>query len=254
MTVVLRPVLALALLAVLWQAVVWAAVVPERYFPPIATVVQAGLAMIARGQMQQALFDTGSRAVLGAIAVNLIGIGLGLAATGAPSLRRILDTVAAILQPVPPAAVVPMAVFALGLGWKLYAFVVVLVTICPPYLATVSALAATNPVLLSVGRMAGFGPVAMLWHIRLPAAMPEILAGVRYATTIALIAVIVSEMITGRDGIGFLLFQKAFAIRIPEVFALMFAVGLLGSLMGLTVSAVYRLVAGWHLAQRGRAA
>ncbi|PYF12642.1 taurine transport system permease protein/nitrate/nitrite transport system permease protein/putative hydroxymethylpyrimidine transport system permease protein [Rhodobacter viridis] len=254
MTALLRPVLALGLLAALWQAVVWAAVVPERYFPPIATVVQAGMSMIARGQMQQALFDTGSRAILGAIAVNLIGIGLGLAATGAPSLRRILDTVAAILQPVPPAAVVPMAVFALGLGWKLYAFVVVLVTIWPPYLATVSALAATNPVLLSVGRMAGFGPVAMLWHIRLPAAMPEILAGVRYATTIALIAVIVSEMITGRDGIGFLLFQKAFAIRIPEVFALMFAVGLLGSAMGLAVSAVYRGFAGWHLAQRGRAA
>jgi ABC-type nitrate/sulfonate/bicarbonate transport system permease component len=251
---VLRVGLALALLAALWQAVVWAAVVPERYFPPIATVAQAGVAMIERGQIQAALIQTGSRAVLGAIAVNLIGIGLGLAATAAPSLRRILDTVAAILQPVPPAAVVPMAVFALGLGWKLYAFVVALVTIWPPYLATVAALASTHPVLLSVGRMAGFGRAGLLWRIRLPAAMPEIMAGVRYATTIALIAVIVSEMITGRDGIGFLLFQKAFAIRIPEVFALMFAVGLLGSGMALGVGAVYRLVAGWHLAQRERAA
>ena len=85
-----------------------------------------------------------------------------------------------------------------------------------------------------------------LWAA-LPAALPEIFTGIRYAATISLIAVIVSEMLAGRDGIGFMIFKKAFALRTPEVFGLMFLVSLNGVLLNGLVNLLRRAVTGWHL-------
>ena len=81
----------------------------------------------------------------------------------------------------------------------------------------------------------------------MPAALPEIFTGIRYAATISLIAVIVSEMLAGRDGIGFMIFKKAFALRTAEVFGLMFLVGVNGVLLNGLVNLLRRGVTGWHI-------
>jgi ABC-type nitrate/sulfonate/bicarbonate transport system permease component len=147
-----------------------------------------------------------------------------------------------------------MAVFTLGLGIKLYAFVIILVTVWPPYLNGLAALSSVSKVQLETGRMLGCGKGDLLLRIKLPAAMPEIFTGIRYAATISLIAVIVSEMLAGRDGIGFMIFKKAFALRTPEVFALMFVVALNGVLLNLLVNVARRLLTGWHIRMMERPA
>lgn len=140
-----------------------------------------------------------------------------------------------------------MAVFMLGLGAKLYAFVIILVTVWPPYLNGTAALAGVGPVQLNTGRMFGLSRWGLLWRVKLPAAMPEIFAGIRYAATISRIAVIVSEMLAGRDGIGFMIFKKAFALRTPEVFGLMFLVAINGVLLNGLVNGLQRVLTGWHI-------
>jgi ABC-type nitrate/sulfonate/bicarbonate transport system permease component len=111
----------------------------------------------------------------------------------------------------------------------------------------VAALAAVSPVQLATGRMLGLGRLGLLWQIKLPAALPEIFAGVRYATTISVIAVIVAEMLAGRDGIGFMLFKKAFALRTAEVFALMLVTALGGVVLNSLVAGARWLLTGWHI-------
>jgi hypothetical protein len=73
-----------------------------------------------------------------------------------------------------------------------------------------------------------------------------ILTGIRYAATIALIAVIVSEMLAGKDGLGFMIFKKSFANRTADVFALMFAVAVTGVVLNSAVGLLRRAVVGWH--------
>ena len=188
-----------------------------------------------------------SRALIGLIGAAILGIVLAILSDLYPVLARGLRHISDVLQPVPPAAFVPMAVFELGLGYKLYAFVIVLVTIWPPYLNGIAALSSVGPVQLNTGRMFGCSKWDLLWQIKLPAAMPEIFTGIRYAATIALIAVIVSEMLAGRDGIGFMIFKKAFALRTAEVCALMFLVGVNGMLLNGLVNLLRRAVTGWHI-------
>ncbi len=241
-----RVAVALAVVLALWQAVHLAAIVPERYFPGIPAVLAAFGDMIASGDLLSGWALTFSRATIGLIAASLLGIGLAILSDLSPVFGRGFRYISDVLQPIPPAAFVPMAVFSLGLGTKLYAFVVILVTVWPPYLNGSAALEAVSPVQVATGRMLGCGRWTLLWRIKLPSAMPEIFAGIRYAATISLVAVVVSEMLSGSNGIGFMIYKKAFALRTADVFALMFVVGLNGVLMNGLVSLLRRGIVGWH--------
>ena len=243
----LRVPICIALMLGLWQLVYALGVVPQKYFPPIPDIARAFAQMLADGGLITAEMQTFGRAVIGLTGAALLGILLAILSDLSPVLARGLRYVSDILQPIPPAAFVPMAVFSLGLGYKLYAFVIILVTVWPPYLNGVAALSAVGPVQLNTGRMFGCSNWDLLWRVKLPAAMPEIFTGIRYAATISLIAVIVSEMLAGRDGIGFMIFKKAFAMRTAEVFALMFLVGVNGVLMNSLVGLLRHWVTGWHI-------
>ncbi len=73
-----------------------------------------------------------------------------------------------------------------------------------PYLNGVTALNAVPREQILTARMLNLSPLAILFRVKFPSAMPQIFAGIRYAAAVSLIGVIVSEMLAGRDGIGFL--------------------------------------------------
>ncbi len=243
----LRTFVSVAILLGVWQLVYIVGIVPEKYFPSVLSLLAAFWQMLMSGELAKGELMTFSRAALGLSAASLLGVTLAILADLYPVFGRGFRYISDVLQPIPPAAVVPMAVFSLGLGIKLYAFVIILVTVWPAYMNGVAALSSVSPVQLAAGRSLGCSRLELLRHIKLPAAMPEIFTGIRYAATIALIAVIVSEMLAGRDGLGFMIFKKAFANRTPEVFALMFVVAINGVALNALVNGLRWLVTGWHI-------
>jgi len=248
----LRVPICIALVLGSWQVIFALGVVPEKYFPSIPTIAVAFWQMLTDGTVISAWATTFLRALIGLVGAAVLGIALAILSDLSPVLSRGIRYVSDVLQPIPPAAFVPMAVFMLGLGTKLYAFVIILVTVWPPYLNGVAALAGVGPVQLNTGRMFGLSNWGLLWRVKLPAALPEIFTGIRYAATISLIAVIVSEMLAGRDGIGFMIFKKAFALRTPEVFGLMFLVAINGVLLNGLVNLLRRRLTGWHIGMMER--
>ena len=248
----LRVPISIAIVLGAWELIYLLGVVPEKYFPSIPRIVQAFFEMLGSGELLRGDALTFGRALIGLTGAAILGIVLAILSDLNPTFGRDFRFISDVLQPIPPAAFVPMAVFSLGLGMKLYAFVIILVTVWPPYLNGTAALSAVSGVQLDTGRMLGCNRWDLLWRIKLPAAMPEIFAGIRYAATISLIAVIVSEMLAGRDGIGFMIFKKAFAIRTPEVFALMFTVSLNGILLNGLVNLLRRWITGWHIGMMER--
>ena len=98
-----------------------------------------------------------------------------------------------------------------------------------------------------LGRTFGVGPLKTLWQIILPAAMPSILTGMRISLGIALIVAIVAEMITGNSGIGYFILDMQRIFRVPEMFAGIFTLGLLGFL----INFIFLRVEGHFLRWRG---
>lgn len=249
-----RVAISLGLLAAVWQGVYALGLVPAKFLPGLPDVVLGFWSMLMTGELVLGEAMTLLRAALGLTAASLLGIGLALLSDASPTFDKGFRPIADLIQPIPPAALVPVAVFTLGLGVKLYAFIILMVTVWPPYLNGRAALRAVAAEQIRSGRMLGMTGWEILWQIKLPAALPEIFAGIRYAATIALIAVVVAEMLSGHNGIGYLLVRKTFAIRTPEVYALMFVTALDGALLNLSVTLARRVFAGWQLRQAGLAA
>lgn len=246
----LRRAVALGVLVAAWQALFWSGMVPERYLPGPARVADAAVTLAAQPQVRAAEMLSLGRAVAGLALTVAVALALALVGEVWAPLRRAIAPLAELMRPVSPAALVPVATFALGFGTASHLLIIVLAATWPVYFSTVSGLAGISPVLVHAGRSLGYGRWEILLRLRLPQALPQIFTGLRLGAAVSLIAVVVAEMLGGRDGIGHLLFVKAFGLRIADVFALTVLCGLNGMLLNQGVLVVRRLLLSWHDRQK----
>jgi NitT/TauT family transport system permease protein len=242
----LRRVLALILILAIWQTGVWLQVAPERYLPAPATVVRAAVTMFMSPDDMGAAAITMLRALAGFALTVPLGIALGILGALVPAFEKMLRPLSELLRPIPPAAIIPISLFAIGFGLKLYLFVITFAAIWPVYFNTIAAFSGTNDVLLRTGRAFGCRGISLIGAIVLPQSLPQIFIGIRIAATISLIGSIVTDMFAGQDGLGYLLFERAFALRIPDVFALTILCGLSGMIFNEMVLILRRFIIGWH--------
>lgn len=232
--------------AVAWEVVALLEFVPQEYFPTLHQTLAAFGKTIRSGELLFAWLNTCGRAAWGLLLSTLLGLGVALLTARYQLLRRAFDPLAEFLRPLPPAAIVPMSIFFLGLGWKLYGFILIFACFWPIYLAASTALGSVSRVQLASGRSLGCGPWSLLLQIQLPAALPDIFIAIRLAAGIALIATVVTEMLAGRDGIGHFLVDASFSLRTPEMFACLLAAMLSGILFNQLAVSMRRIFCGWH--------
>ncbi len=104
-----------------------------------------------------------------------------------------------------------------------------------------------DPILISTGRTFGLKPRSILLKVIIPAASPYIMTGMRISLGISLILTVISEMVAGSGGIGYftLIAQRSF--RVPDVYAAILTLGLLGYLLNALFVYVESRVMHWHL-------
>jgi NitT/TauT family transport system permease protein len=242
----LRPLLGLAVLLLVWQAVVLTGRIPEDYLPGVPAIAQALWEELTSGEFWMHEGLTVLRAVCGLLLAVASGIGAALLGARYRVVRRALSPLTQIMLSLPPAALVPLSIFALGLGLPLFLFIIWFACVWTIYAAADHALATSEPVQLHAARSLGHGAWAVLWQVRLPAALPQIASGVRIAAAGSLMAAVAAEMLAGKDGLGFLLYDSAFSLRIPEMFALLAVTGVDGVLLNAAILRLRRHFAGWH--------
>ncbi len=241
-----RPLVSLAGFLLLWQAVVLTGRVPHEYLPGVAVVGQAFVEQLGASEFWIGEGLTVSRAIGGLLLATVTGVGAALLGGRYRVVERALSPLVQIMLSLPPAALVPLSIFALGLGGKLFAFIIWFAGVWSIYLSAANALKSSEPVQLQVAATLGYGPWEVMWRVRLPAAAPEIFTGIRLAAAGCLMAAVAAEMLAGKDGLGFMLYDTAFSLRIPEMFALLVVAGLNGVLLNQIVMRLARALSGWH--------
>jgi ABC-type nitrate/sulfonate/bicarbonate transport system permease component len=122
----------------------------------------------------------------------------------------------------------PLAISIFGLSSSMVLFVVAFGAMWPVLLATVYGLASVHVRLREVSEALQLTRLAFVWKIGLPNAMPDILAGMRLALTVALIVTVVGEMIASQSGLGQAILLAARSFRASELFAGVVLLGLIG--------------------------
>ena len=211
--------------------------------PPFSAAVQALIADVADGTIP-------TRA-LSSIQVLLVGFATGTTLAGLLTVFAIstrigtdfLETMTAMFNPLPAIALLPLALIWFGLGAGSLVFVLVHSVMWAVALNTLAGFRGVSTTVRMVGRNYNLKGLRFVGRILIPAAFPSILAGLKIGWAFAWRTLIAAELIfgvsSGQGGLGWYIFESKNQLNIPEVFA-----GLLTIIMiGLAVeNVVFRFI------------
>ena len=195
----------LLLLALLWEAAPRLHLVDPRSLPPMSEVAVAWWRLLISGD----LATEGLSSLLNLLAGLLLGIVIGTALGVLMAWYRAIDDLVhpliRALYPMPKSALIPVMMIWLGLGAASKIASIFIGCLLPVVLSAYNGARGVDRVLIWSARAAGASPREVLWEVVLPAAMPEILAGVRNALALSFILLVSSEFIIGQHGLGYLI-------------------------------------------------
>jgi ABC-type nitrate/sulfonate/bicarbonate transport system permease component len=216
------------LILIAWEYASANDLVDQVSVPRVSAIIASWIAGIKDGQLLEALAPSLGRLFAGFGIAIIVAVPLGLLMGSTALIYRLLEPLTEFIRPIPAAAYIPVAILFLGIGNEMKIFVVTLACLFPILLNTYGGVRGVDPVLIDTGRTFGISRVKALWQIVFPAALPSILTGMRISLGIALIVVVVAEMIAGNSGIGYYILDMQRVFRVPEMFAGIFTLGLLG--------------------------
>lgn len=234
----LRPLLVAAGLLLLWQAVTMLTAVPPFILPDPLRVARTlwARADLLLGHALVTALEIGLGLLLGAL-------GGALAALLLAASSRARDWVLPVLvasQALPVFALAPILVLWLGYGLASKVAMAVLVIFFPVTAAFHDGLRRTPPGWLELASVMDARPFAILWRIRVPAALPALASGLRVAAAVAPIGAVVGEWVGASEGLGYLMLHANARMQTDLLFAALLVLCLLA--LGLW-SAVDRLLA-----------
>jgi NitT/TauT family transport system permease protein len=175
-----------------------------------------------------AILDSIRRMVTGFALALAVAIPIGLLMGRSRWVAAFFNPLLMIIYPVPKAALMPLIMLWLGVGDASKTLVIFLGVSLPViYHAYQGSRAVEEKMLWSAAAM-GMGARARLFRVVLPAALPEIMVGVRTGLVLALITMVTSEMIARKQGVGDLLFNALAMAQYETVYATIVIIGILG--------------------------
>jgi ABC-type nitrate/sulfonate/bicarbonate transport system permease component len=237
----------IALLLVFWELGSAEGLVDPVSVPRVSAIFTSWFYSIVDGELFVQLMPTLWRIGVGFALAVVVAIPLGLLMGSIPFIYRLLEPITEFVRPIPSSAYIPVAILFLGIGDEMKIFVIFIGCLFPILLNTYGGVRGIDHVLVDTGRTFGISRAKALQQILLPAALPSILTGMRISLGIALIVSVVSEMISGNSGIGYFILDMQRVFRVPEMFAGIFTLGVVGYL----INFAFLRVEGHFLRWRG---
>jgi len=235
-------------LAVEW--LVRSRMVPSYLVPAPSAVLRA--LIDNRDELAAAMAKTSAAAVIGFALSTLTGVALAVLLSSSRAIQRAFYPYAVFFQTVPIIAIAPLLVIWFGYGMKTVIASAFIVSIFPVIANSLTGLLSTDPALRDLFHLYGASTAVTLVKLRFPAALPQILTGLRVASGLAVIGAIVGEFIGGQ-GLGSVVDIARTQQRVDKVFAAV----LLASALGLALFGLINLVSAltltrWHASEAGQ--
>src|SRR5713226_3161634 len=228
---------------------IWARAIPlqsDSLAPPSAIAIALGEAF-KDGTILIATRDTLASAFAGLLIGGAVGLAVGITLGIFHTFDRLMEVTIEAIRPIPSIALLPIALIALGFGYRMEIVIVAFACIWPILILSRAAVGGIEPRLIEVSRALRLSPVDRVGKIIIPAALPRIFLAFRLAAGIALIVAVTVEIAINPIGLGAAIMTAQQALRPDLMLAYLLWIGFIG----------YALNSGLVVAQRhlfGRAA
>ncbi len=165
------------------------------------------------------------------------GIGATIAVVGGialgyrPQYYELFEPLIEFFRPIPKAALVPPLVLFLGIGDAMKITSIALAVFFPILINTMQGARGAEPVLIQTALTLRASPTAIIRKVILPSSLPFMFSGMRLSLALGLIVAVISEMIAGTGGLGFLIIDMQRAFRVRQMYAWIVILAVVGYLL-----------------------
>jgi ABC-type nitrate/sulfonate/bicarbonate transport system permease component len=181
---------------------------------------------------------------------GLIGIAIGALLWSLRYLRDATSPYLYFLYVLPAPVLVPAAMTLFGIGFTMKVVLIAFAALWPTLLNTLDGMRAVDEVKLDTSRVLGMSPLGRMFRVVLPAAAPQIVAGLRNSLQVAIILMVVSEWQASTDGIGYYISYAQQSIDYVGVWSGIVVLAIIGTLANLLFVGAENRVLRWHYGAR----
>jgi NitT/TauT family transport system permease protein len=229
---------------VLWQGAVWIEDVPVYQLPGPIAIVGAFVAdpVGLLGALASTLLVTFAALAVAAV----LGGAMAVAMSASRLAQAAIQPWAVALQVTPLPAIAPLIIIWVGDPFVALVVCATIVAFFPLFANTAAGLASAPPELNDLFRLYGARRWQTMALLRLPAALPYFLTGLRISGGLALVGAVVAELVAGSggfaSGLAYRILEASFRLEMPRMFAALVLLAIAGIVLNFGLGAVGRMI------------
>jgi NitT/TauT family transport system permease protein len=179
-------------------------------------------------------------AVVGGVLISLLLVGSRI-------FSRFFYPLIVAFNSIPKVALAPLLVIWMGTGAEPKLAIAFLVAVFAIIVDTVHGLRSVSPDIQDLGRVLRGSPWAFFIKVRLPAALPSLITGMKVAISLALVGAIVGEFVSSQRGLGYVIMSAQGTFDTVRVFAALFLLAVIGLLLYGALVLLERKAMPWRI-------
>ena len=235
-----------------WETAIRWLEVPAFILPPPSAVVVALWRGLASGLYIRHLYYTVLETILGFLLGSALGFSLGAAVATSRYVEYFLYPYIVMFQSLPKIALAPLIVIWFGLGLASKVVNAALVAFFPLLVNTVVGLKSADEDRVSLMRSLAASERQIFRMLRLPNALPFVMAGLDVAMIFALIGAIVGEFVGANSGLGMLIQSMNFTMDVSGQFSVLLILSVVGLLLNRGILLIRRRVLFWDPSEKAK--
>ena len=222
------PLVVLLCALLVWTVISLSGVFPTSVFPSPMDVARGFLEELRTGRLIDDIVASLFRVTTGFGLAALTGIPVGLWLGNHARARVAFLPLINFFRSLSPLAWIPFAILWFGIGDLPTVFLIFMASFFPLVLATVAAVANIPSVYFRVAGDYRFSGTEVLTKVTLPAVAPQVITSLRVTAGLAWLVVVAAEMIAGRAGLGFAIWDARNGLRMDLLVCGMIVIGVIG--------------------------
>ena len=241
--------IAIIVLLLVWEWLVRLLKVPELILPAPSVVFDH---LWTKRALYIAFSQPTLIEILAGFAVAAVaGILLGILVSFSDLAKRTVYPLLVSSQMVPKVAIAPVFIIWLGTGLEAKVLISFLIAFFPIMVSTMVGLEAIDADMVRLFRSMGAGAYRTFMKLRLPAALPNIFAGLKIGMSLAVVGAIVAEFVAADRGLGYYLLYANGQLDTPGVFGALLLLTVIGVVLYYMVEGVERIFVPSALSKDG---
>ncbi|MDR0943940.1 MAG: ABC transporter permease [Ruminococcus sp.] len=231
---------------ILWELAPRLGWVREIFLSPPSVVITALIEMLLDGSLMPHIVASLLRIFRGLLLAASVGVIMGLLFGYFRRVNQTLDLLFQFFRQISAFALFPVFILFFGLGEVSKTAIIFWASLWPILLNTSAGVRDVEPVLIRSVKSMGASKMYTFLNVILPGATPQIFTGIRLGGSYCVMAVVAAEMIGATSGLGYLVLYSQQIFKVPQMYAAIVALALLGIALNGMLGLLERFFSSWR--------